>query len=208
MKISGKILLVFLAFASLQSFKWAQQVDGWVYEQEKKGIKVFTKKGKWGQLRDSKAVMTVNNTPEQMLAFLTDFDHYNTWFARCQKSKLLARIGDNEYIVYLFFDAPWPASDRDCVIRVKVVKDDTTGAITVTQTSEPKYVKEEANVVRVQQLVSTWKLVPTSTGTLVTNEYASNPGGNVPDWMVNTQSVETPMTTFQNLQQKAVTAKH
>lgn len=75
MKSSGRLWIVLLAFISLASFK-KQTTDEWVYEQEKKGIKVFTKKGKWGHLRDSKATMQVSSTPEQMLATLTDFDDY------------------------------------------------------------------------------------------------------------------------------------
>ena len=44
MKPSLKIFILFLAVVSLASFK-KQVNDEWVYEQEKKGIKVFTKKG-------------------------------------------------------------------------------------------------------------------------------------------------------------------
>jgi hypothetical protein len=39
------------------------------------------------------------------------------------------------------------------------------------------------------------------------NEYSSNPGGNIPDWLVNTQSVDNPMSTFENLQEKSSTRK-
>jgi ribosome-associated toxin RatA of RatAB toxin-antitoxin module len=203
----GKMLLVFLAFLSLASFKRpGNNGDEWVYEREKKGIKVFTKKSKWGHLRDCRAIMTVSSSPDAMLHVLTDFDHYTTWLPRCKKSRVVARLSDNEYIVHMVFAAPWPIKDRDCVVRVKYVKDEKNGIITVTETSEPKYLKEEDDVVRIQQLVSSWKLIPVNGGTRVINEYSSNPGGNIPDWMTNTQSVDSPMTTFENLQQKASTS--
>ena len=201
-----RTFILLLAFLSLASFK-KQTTDEWVYEQEKKGIKVFTKKGKWGRLRDSKATMVVSTSPAQMLATLTNFDNYKEWFPRCSKSRLLARLGDNEYIVHLYFDAPWPVKNRDCVIRVKVNKDPKSGMIVISQTSEPKYVREEADVVRIQQIQSVWKLIPKNGGTEVINEYSSNPGGNIPDWMTNTQSVETPMVTFENLMHKTSTQK-
>lgn len=206
MKFLSKVLILFLAFISLASFK-RQAVDDWVYEQEKKGIKVFTKKGKWGHLRDSKATMQVSATPAQMLATLTDFDNYTTWFPRCSKSRLVARLNENEAIVHLHFNAPWPVKDRDCVIRVKVEKDNNTGVITLLETSEPKYIREEADVVRIQQIQSLWKLTPKNGGTEVLNEYSSNPGGSIPDWMTNTQSVENPMVTFENLQGKSSSKK-
>lgn len=205
MKIRTFLLLT-LAILSLASFKKQQDGNEWVYEQSKKGIKVFTKKSKWGHLRDARAVMQVAKTPEEMLKMLTDFNNYHTWMPRCSKSRLVARLSDSEFIVHLHFEAPWPVKDRDCVVRVKVTKDNS-GAITITQTSEPKYLKAENDVVRIEQLVSTWKLIPRNGGTEIVNEYASNPGGNIPDWMVNTESVDQPMQTFENLQQKVNTTQ-
>ena len=43
MNFFSKAIILLIAFISLSSFK-KQQVDEWVYEREKKGIKVFTKK--------------------------------------------------------------------------------------------------------------------------------------------------------------------
>ncbi len=197
----SKLILLLLSVLMLGS--WKQQVNEWVYEREKKGIKIFTKKSKWGKLRDSRAVMMVSSTPEEMLRLLSDFNSYPTWVSRCKSARVVARLNDNEFIAHLVFDAPWPVADRDCVLRIRVDKNPTTGVIVITETSEPKYIKEEEGVVRIQQMVSTWKLVPKTGGTEVTNEYSSNPGGNIPDWMTNSQSVETPMSTFENLQEKA-----
>ncbi|MDB5283979.1 MAG: hypothetical protein JWO06_3054 [Bacteroidota bacterium] len=207
MKSGGKFVILFLAFLSLASFKHPAVGDDWVYEREKKGIKIFTKKGKWGRLRDCRAIMTVSASPDQMLKMLTDVDGYQTWMHRCKKSRLIARLNDNEFIMQLVFIAPWPVKNRDCVVRVKVDRDKKSGVILVTQTSEPKYIREETDVVRIEQLVSTWKLTPTNAGTEIINEYSSNPGGNIPDWLTNTQSVETPMATFENLQEKSAAKK-
>lgn len=179
-----------------------------MYEREKAGIKVFTKKSKWGKLRDAKATMLLAVSPDQILKTLTDFNNYKTWMPQCAQSRLVARLSDNEYIVYLYFDAPWPVKDRDCVMRVKIDKDPVSGIITLTETSEPKYISQEDNVVRIEQLISRWSLIPKGEGsTLVINEHSSNPGGNIPDWLTNTQSVENPLATFGNLQQKIVKRK-
>jgi ribosome-associated toxin RatA of RatAB toxin-antitoxin module len=151
--------------------------------------------------------MFVTTSPEAMLKFLTDFEDYKTWFPRCSQSKVLARLNENESIVHLFFDAPWPVKNRDCVMRVKVEKDARTGIITITETSEPKYLKPVDGIVRINQLKSVWKFTPKDGGTEVFNEYSTNPGGNIPDWMTNTQSVENPLVTFESIQQKVVSKK-
>jgi ribosome-associated toxin RatA of RatAB toxin-antitoxin module len=209
MRRAGQYLLVFMATILVVSFKVPQQgqVDGWVYERDKKGIKIFTRKSKWGKLRDCRATMTVGIAPDQMLKVLTDFNNYKSWMPRCRKSSIVARLSDNEFIVHMVFNGTWPVKDRDCVVRVKCEKDPHTGVITVTETSEPKYIREESDIVRIQQLVSVWKLTPKNGGTEVMNEYSSNPGGNIPDWLVNTQSVDNPMSTFENLQEKSSTRK-
>ncbi|MCS6933667.1 MAG: START domain-containing protein [Chitinophagales bacterium] len=201
-----KYLLRFIALAlvcsTATSFKLYQEASEWVFERERKGIKIFTKKSKWGKLRDAKAVMWVKATPEEMLRLITDFENYHTWMTHCAKARIVARLSDNEYIVHMILNAPWPIKDRDCVVRIKIMRDEKTGIITVTQTSEPRYIRENENYVRIEHLVSTWRLVPVNGGTEVTNEYTSNPGGNIPDWLTNTQSVETPLHNFENLQVK------
>ncbi|MFM2306927.1 MAG: hypothetical protein RLZZ367_1596 [Bacteroidota bacterium] len=206
MKPSVKFLTILLAFISLASFKRPQQNNDWVYEREKKGIKVFTRKGKWGALRDSRAVMVVSGSPQTIYNLLTDFNNYSSWYPRCSKSRVLARLNENEVIVQLHFNAPWPVKDRDCILRVKTVRD-ADGTITIYQTSEPKYIREEADVVRIYQIYATWRLTPKNGGTEVFSEYASNPGGNLPDWLTNSQSVETPMATFESIQDKTTGKK-
>lgn len=206
MKFPLKYFLLFLTFLSLSSFRKQQQVNDWVYEREKKGIKVFTKKSKWGRLRDSKAVMNVSSSPEEMFTLLTDFNNYTAWVPRCKKANVVARPSEFEYIVYFQFNSPWPVADRDCVVRIKVDRNVKTGVITITETSEPKYLKPIDGVVRIEQIMATWKITPLpSGGSELINEYATNPGGNIPDWMTNTQSVENPIATFENLKEQVET---
>lgn len=143
--------------------------------------------------------MLVSESPEEMYELLTDFDNYPKWLPRCKKARVVAHLNEKEFIAQIVFNVPWPFKDRDCVLRVKVDRDPKTGTILITEVSEPKYIREQEGVVRIQQLVATWKLVPKSGGTEVTNEYGSNPGSDIPDWLTNTQSVETPMATFENI---------
>lgn len=186
---------------TLTSFWWWKQKDDWFMEREQKGIKVFTKKSRWGKLKDSKAVMLVTASPEEMLKLIVDFDNYPNWIPRCKMAKRVANISGHEFIGYMHYNCPWPIPDRDCVVRVRTEKL-PTGIVRVVMTSEPRYVKEKEGIVRIEQMSSTWTLVPKPNGTEVANEYTSNPGGEIPDWLTNTQSVDQPMSTFENIQVK------
>jgi len=176
-------------------------VDDWLLEREKKGIKVFTKKSRWGRLKDSKAEMLLPNAKaEELVKFLCDYDNYPNWVPRCREAKVLARISDTEFIAYMIFKSPWPVADRDCVLRVRIQRDPATGAITINETSEPHYVTRRSNVIRIEQMFSLWRIVPQSDGLMVTNENSTNPGGSIPDWLTNTQSVDNPYDIFTTIQ--------
>ena len=190
------LVLLSLTLCSFTTF----QVDDWLLEREKKGIKVFTKKSKWGRLRDSKADMVLANTKvEDVVKFLIDFDNYPNWMPRCRTAKVLARFSDNEFIGYTVLKC-WPLADRDCVLRITVQKDPATGIVVINEVSEPKYINHKSNVVRIEQMFATWRIVPKDGGAEVTNEYSSNPGGGIPDWLTNTQSVENPFEMFSTIQ--------
>ena len=185
----------------LSSETWSFQVDDWLLEREKKGIKVFTKKSRWGKLRDSKAVMLLPNAKiDELVKFICDFDNYPNWVPRCREAKVLARISDTEFIAYMIFKSPWPVADRDCAVRVKITRDLTTGAVIIHETSEPRYINRRSNVVRIEQMYSDWRIVPQKGGLMVTNEYSTNPGGTIPDWLTNTQSVDNPFDIFTTIQ--------
>jgi ribosome-associated toxin RatA of RatAB toxin-antitoxin module len=193
--------LLYFLFASACSF--AQKApDDWTLEREKKGIKIFTKKSKWSKLKDSKATMLVDATPQEMLNFVTDFESYPKWMYRCKSANKVAHISENEFIAHITFNAPWPVKDRDCVLRVLIERNEKSGAISITKNSEPRFINKRDGVVRIEQIKSVWHFVPDAKSgkTLVINEYSSDPGGGIPDWLTNTQSVESPWTTFTNLQ--------
>lgn len=200
------IYFVLLAL-TLSSFTWHFQVDDWLLEREKKGIKVFTKKSRWGRLRDSKAEMLLPNAKiDELVRFICDFDNYSNWVPRCHEAKVLARISDTEFIAYMIFKSPWPVADRDCVVRVRVERDPATGTVVIHETSEPRYINSRSGVVRIQQMFSDWRIVPQSGGLMVTNEYSTNPGGTIPDWLTNTQSVDNPFDIFSTIQNKIPSA--
>ncbi|MFN8310966.1 MAG: START domain-containing protein [Chitinophagales bacterium] len=199
---------LFIATLSLLAFRFPVKVEDWLLQREKKGIKVFTRHSKWGKLKDSKAVMLLHAKLEDVVQLITDYKSYPLWMPRCKKARILAHISDDEFIGYLCYDSPWPVADRDCVSRVKIIREPQTGSVTILQTSEPHYIKEEDGVVRLQQMTGRWKVTAKGDAVEVLNEYSTNPGGNLPDWLVNTQSVENPFEMFTVIQERMAAQKH
>ncbi len=207
MKLFSAFLLLLI---STETFAWKQQdSDNWLLAQEKKGIKIFTKKSRWGKLKDTRAEMVVNYTPQEVLQMLTDVESFTQWMPRCKSAKRLANINENEFIVRLVFNVPWPLRDRECIMRMKVEKTGD-GGIVLHQNSEPKYLKNEEGLARIERMNAIWKMTPTDDNrTEILNEYSADAGGDIPDWLVNTQAVENPLQTFSNirLQLPAITKR-
>jgi len=198
--VRSRYIHLLLLVLTLSSFTKIE-VDDWLLERERKGIKVFTKKSRWGRLRDSKAEMLLTDAKiDQLVGFLCNFDNYPNWVPRCREAKVIARISDSEFIAYMVFKSPWPVADRDCVLRVRLQRDPATGTVIINETSEPKYVTRRSNIIRIEQMFSIWRIVPQKDGLMVTNENSTNPGGTLPDWLVNTQSVDNPYDIFTTIQ--------
>jgi hypothetical protein len=83
---------------------------------------------------------------------------------------------------------------------VKVDRNPATGIVLIKETSEPRYVNRRSNVVRIEQMSSVWRIVPQKGGLMVSNENSTNPGGTIPDWLTNTQSVDNPYDIFTTIQ--------
>jgi hypothetical protein len=96
-------------------------------------------------------------------------------------------------------------ANRDCVERVKIERNEATRTTIMHITSDPKYLSPVEGVVRIEKMIAYWKIVEKADGVEVTNEYASDPGGSLPDWVVNAQSVEGPYETFTSIQNKIPT---
>ncbi len=81
-------------------------------------------------------------------------------------------VSDTEKVVYIVNKTPWPVTDRDAYTR-SVMTADAAGS---------------------------WKFAPQADGVVeVTYQVHANPGGSLPDWLVNAIVVETPLNTLENL---------
>lgn len=150
--------------------------------------------------------MTIHATADEVIRLITDVNQYPKWLPRCKSARIVAHINPNEFLVYICYDLPWPVADRDCVSRMKITRE-ANGTTTITSTCEPKYIKEENGVVRVTQMVGKWKITPRANGVEVMNEYSSDPGGSLPDWLINSHSVDNPYEMFSIIQEKMAVSK-
>ena len=171
----------------------------WRLDREQDGIVVYTRPVEGSGIREFKGSARVSASVDSIRALLRDADHFKDWFPNTIESRLLDRDGNVAY-QYSVLDLPWPVSDRDNVFRSETETDSATGRISIRVTAAPDYHPEQPERVRVRRALGSWLLEPVSpVETQVTFTMHLEPGGGVPEWLINTQVVETPFDALTNL---------
>jgi len=171
----------------------------WSLARERDGISVFTRPVEGSGIREFKGTALVAASTERVRALLRDADRFKTWFPNTSESKLLARDGDVAY-QYSVLDAPWPVSDRDNVFRSETTVDPASGVVAIRVRAAPDYHPVQPERVRVRRALGLWLLEPIAKdSTRVTFTMHLEPGGGVPQWLINARVVETPFEALTNL---------
>lgn len=173
-------LLVWLFNAGLN----AQNTDGWVFKNEKDGIKVYYKKT--SDVHEVKMVTSIKATLTGMAKLLNEVEHYTEWGYKVSEANLVKRVNEKEFYYYCKLDFPWPLNDRDLVLQTKVEQDSVSRRITSSSWARPDLQPEKTDVVRIKTARTRWSVLPGAGGWLYVEYYIySDPGGNLPDWLVN-----------------------
>lgn len=175
------------------------QETNWQLKKNEDGIKVYTREVKGSSADEFKSVCTYNAKPEQVLNILLDASKYTEWMPNVCKSKLLKRISANVQIDYIENKAPWPVKNRDIVSKRKIIYN-KNGSITIEVAADPDFIPEKDNIVRIKKMKGFWKIIPEGEVKVkVIFQVLSDPGGNIPAWLVNTRIVDTPFESLQGL---------
>jgi START domain len=165
-------------------------------------IKVYTCKAGQSKFKAVRATFTVLATYSEMVGMLLDIEKYPQWQYKTSSTKVLKQVSSSELIYYAEVEAPWPVSNRDVIIQMKVTQDPVTKWVTVTGNSVPDYVPKKNHLVRVRASHSTWTL-KSIRKSVIQAEYniQINPGGSVPAWLINIFAAEGPYQTFRTLRE-------
>lgn len=197
MRFLGNYLL--LLFVIL-SFAIKAQENKWQLEKNEDGIKVYIRESDVSSFDEFKGICTFHASPKQILVIILHPSDFTSWMPDVCKSKMLKKISAKEQIDYIENSAPWPVKNRDAVVERKVTYQKDS-SVTVNMQAKPDYIPEKDGIVRIQKMHGFWKLIPVSNdSTKVIFQVLSDPGGELPSWLVNSRIVDTPFGTLQGLQ--------
>jgi hypothetical protein len=191
---------VSLVFALLTTFSGLAQdgQDGWVFKGEKNGVKTYFKKRPG--VYEAKFVTSIHTSLSGFFKLMGEVEHYSDWGYKIVESRLLKRVSDTEIYYYSRVDFPWPLEDRDFIMHSKMVQDPITRRTESISEAAPDYIPEVAGVVRVRKANTRWVMIPGPGGWVYTEYYLdSDPGGSLPDWLVNMGLESGPREMFKTM---------
>jgi len=192
-------LLFYILFFNGFFFSFSQSV--WKLEKDESGIQVYTRAVKTSSIKEYKATTIVKASIKSLVDKIIDGEHLKDWNYKTTKSRLLERKSENECLVYMYNDLPWPAKNRDHISELKL--DVVNSLLTkISIKSVPKKLKEKNGVIRVDNFSGFWLLEKTKLGVIVTQQMYGDPGGSLPAFIINAMLVNAPFNTFKQLKEQ------
>ena len=170
----------------------------WKLEKSGKGINVYTRYIPETSVKEFKAEMVVKAELKQLEQALHEVNYHPEWMAGIEYSGVL--IEEPEVLQYNIH-VPFPFTDRYVVMSSKTESDSDTCRVTLEQSDYPA--EEVGNRVEVEFVKGYWLFTKVDENTTsVVYQFVTDPGGSLPDWLVNSFIVKNPYTTLSNLRER------
>lgn len=178
----------------------AQDTDGWIFKNEKEGVKVYYRKTEG--IYELKLITSLKVSLSGLVKLLAEVDNYPKWGYKVAESRELKKVSDWELWYYSRLDFPWPLDDRDVIVRSRLQQDPVTRKVTSSSEAQPYYLPMQKGIVRMQTARTTWTLFPGPGGWTYVEYYIySDPGGSLPDWLINMALDVGPRETIKGIRE-------
>ena len=171
-------------------------MGNWKESKNKCGVKVSLKKIEGSSIKAFRVEGIVGAKPELIVKTLMDFKNFVKWHDSILEAKELKKISDNKILAYMKIDFPWPVKNRDSIATSEVVKNGEEVKVLI-QRSNDQSIKTKN--IRVSKTEGYWSVKPHPKGAYVYQQLHAEPGGSIPDWVVNLMLDKSPYKTFKGL---------
>lgn len=174
---------------------------GWSLRRSDDGIKIYTRsvEGSDDAVKALRVTLTAPGTPAALAKILLDIPGQKSWVYSTKSSKVLKKISEFEVIYYSEKTMPWPVTNRDAVMHLRIATA-ANGVMSVRANTTDYPVAKKDGVIRVPSSSVAWLVTPTSpTEMKIEYEATLDPGGTVPAWVTNLFVTKGPYETFKKL---------
>ena len=137
---------------------------------------------------------------------LDDAPRRTRWVPYLDHSRVLHAYTDNERLEYSRFTAPWPASDRDFIYRIRLQHQQNDQLVFHMRSEQNARMPEQDGIVRAELIESTYTLTRLQTQqTRVELVFHADLKGWLPVWIINIVQRALPFLMLKNLRTLAET---
>ena len=198
MKTAG-IRIFFLFFSCLIISKAFSQRN-WKLTKNKDGIQVYQRDAKNSNFKNIKVECTLEGNFDKLIAIINNVSHYKDWVYNNKATSLLKRVNGYEFYYYTETFLPWPLDNRDAVMHTKITKDSGNRVLRINSVAVPNYIAQKGGKVRISHSDINWNVTKISSNNIrIVYTFETDPGGNVPSWLVNSFADKGPFESFKKL---------
>ena len=192
----AKIIL----FITLSIFSF-NTLSQWTLVHEEEGINVYA--GEYGKsgVIPFKATGLISSSVFNISKVIEDLDYKSEWAPKLKAVTVHERFSDNEMIFSEYYSTPWPARDREFLLRGKIIRH-SEGDIEYIGHSIDSELKDHSHI---QAIVKTlnFRLTKVSDNlTKITFEFNGDMQGWMPVWLMNLIQKKWPLRFIQGLREQ------
>ncbi len=191
------LFLVLFSLRGLVGFGQDSKRPSWELVNEENGIEVFTRLEQDSDFKEIRIICTVKTTMEHLLDILGDVSMYTDWVYKCDSASIIERGDESQLSYYITLDFPFPMANRDLAVDTYHSLDPFTGIYQSHSVAIVVPVNENDSYVHINEFESSWTITPLPSGDLhIDYQSRSNPGGDIPVWLVNLAIAKGPYETM------------
>lgn len=184
----------------------------WKFDSKEEGVTLMRRDRPGTVIREFKATGIIDAPPTEVWKVLRDFQNYKDLTAYAQKTEVVGTESDGKVVHLYVVTAPPLIDKRDYCVKYVDESDWKDGkgyyqqSFTLSDKGPPP---AKEGMVRMKLFDGQWRLEPVEDGkkTSVTYTIAADPGGSLPNWVVNSLAGPGVRNTFKTIRQRSVPKK-
>jgi hypothetical protein len=173
----------------------------WSLKKDKDDIQIYTRSVNKSKIKAYKAEMTVKSSLDKVKDVILDGNQLYVWNYKAIDSKLLEKSPENTYLIWVALNLPWPLRNRDFVASLKLnrISQDAI-RIDIIAASDQHEIQED--YLRMISFEGFWLLEQQGDMVKITHQMYGDPGGNLPNWFINSTIARAPYYNFVALRER------
>ena len=167
--------------------------DAWKLAKEQKEVRVFTRTNPDSPIKEYRAETDVDVPIDEVVSFFMRTNIHPTWMEGVASVR---RVSGTEELLYYELDIPFPFKNR--CMWLNETTESHPDKFVLHLVTAPGIIPE--GLVPLESVHGFWEFVKISgSRTRVRQQFATDPGGAMPDWLVNLFIVKNPYKTMRNM---------